>query len=222
MKAPLRVAAAWLTLAGPVTAQFLVGYGFNPYDPLCAESCIRSLSSYTLDCSDTDGGHSGHMHGSSTSNECYASNTPFLTSVAWCFSIKCGEYDIPASTLQAFWEKSVTGSSKVAAKWTYPVALAQVESPPTYQLNGSEPLLNVTSLVSPKAYLSQWNVLGMVAREGVVESKYRYGRVPSIPDWQMLTWSFSIAIFVIAVGVPIVFTWLGYMPFVHVLVDKVS
>lgn len=178
MKSSLRMAAAWLALAGPATAQFLVGYGFDPYEPLCAESCIRSLSSFTLDCSNTEGGHSGHMHGSSTSNECYASNTPFLTSVAWCFSTKCAEFNIPASTLQAFWEKSVTGSSKVVAKWTYPVALAQVESPPTYQLNGSEPLLNVTSLVSSDTYLRQWNVLGMVAREGVVESKYRYAIRP--------------------------------------------
>lgn len=24
------------------------GYNFNPYDPLCAESCLRSLSSYML------------------------------------------------------------------------------------------------------------------------------------------------------------------------------
>ncbi|KAG7285983.1 hypothetical protein NEMBOFW57_008279 [Staphylotrichum longicolle] len=188
MKASLRMAAAWLALAGPATAQFLVGYGFDPYEPLCAESRRPQQAICTAP----------------RSNECYASNTPFLTSVAWCFSTKCAEFNIPASTLQAFWEKSVTGSSKVAAKWTYPVALAQVEPPPTYQLNGSEPLLNVTSLVSPDTYLRQWNVLGMVAREGVVESKY------------------SIAIFVVAVGVPILFTWLGYMPFVHAIVDKIK
>ncbi len=150
-------------------------HGFSPYEPLCAESCLRALSSYTLDCTSPADHHGGHSHGSSTTPDCYASNTPFLTSVAWCFSTKCAEHSVPVSTLQRFWERFVTASNgKVAAKWSYPIALANVgPQPPTHQLDGADTDLNVTSIVSPDAYLKQWNVLGMVAREGVVESKYR-------------------------------------------------
>lgn len=185
MKAQLPVptlAAAWLTLTAPVASQLLVGYGFYPYGPLCAESCLRALSPYTLNCTVPADHHGGHSHGSSTTPDCYASNTPFLTSAAWCFSTKCAEHNVPVSTLQRFWEQFVTGSNKVPAKWSYPIALSNVDpQPPTYHLGGADMDLNVTSVVSPDAYLKQWNVLGMVAREGVVESKYRHETSPPPP-----------------------------------------
>ena len=56
----LSLAAAWLTLIMPVPAQLLVGYGLFPYDPLCAESCLRSLTGYTLECTMPAMDH-GHM-----------------------------------------------------------------------------------------------------------------------------------------------------------------
>ena len=176
MKAQLpSLAAAWLTLIMPVPAQLLVGYGLFPYDPLCAESCLRSLTGYTLECTMPAMDH-GHMMmmASSTNPDCFARDTAFLTTVAWCLSTKCAEYIVPVSKLQAYWEKFVTGSSTVPAKWTCPNALSKVTSPPTHVLNSSDTDLTVTSIVSPDLYLKQWNVLGMVARENVVESKYRY------------------------------------------------
>ena len=176
MKARLpSLAAAWLTLIAPVPAQLLVGYGLFPYDPLCAESCLRSLTGYTLECTMPAMDHGDMMMmSSSTTPDCFASDTAFLTTVAWCFNTKCAEFNIPVSKLQFYWEKFVTGSSKVPAKWTYPIALSKVTSPPTHVLNSSDTDLTVTSIVSPDMYLKQWNVLGMVARENVVESKYRY------------------------------------------------
>jgi len=153
---------------------FLTGFGFNPYDPLCAESCLRSLSSYMLGCTPGGADH-GHGHSSATPPECYAQDTSFLTLVAWCMSDKCAKDEVPISKLQQFWEQFVTGSSKVAPKWPYSVALANVSPrPPMYQLGPDDTDLNHTSLVSPNAYLAQWNVLGGVAREGLVESNFRW------------------------------------------------
>lgn len=157
----------------------LAGFGFSPYEPLCAESCLRSFTSYMLSCTPRgdDDSHS-HSHMSPTSPECYANDTSFLTSVAWCFSDRCADYDIPVSKLQEFWEQSVTGTSKVAPKWPYSVALENVDpKPPTYQMTSTDTDLNQTSLVSPDSYLAQWNVLGNVAREALVESNYRYCRI---------------------------------------------
>lgn len=156
--------------AGPL---FLAGYGFSPYDPLCAESCLRSFSSLMLACTPASHDH-GHSHMSATPPECYANDTAFLTSVAWCFYESCAEYDVPISKLQRFWENTVTGSSSVPPKWPYSVALANVDpSPPTYRLTSADTDLNRTSLVNPNNYLAQWNVLGNVAREALVESNYR-------------------------------------------------
>ena len=175
-----------LSFASHATASFLVGFGNVVYDPLCAECCLRALSSYTLDCThppDSDGGHSSHM-GMATSPECFANNSPFLTTVAWCLSTKCAEeQNVAVSKLEEFWEKEVTGDKGVKAKWTYSIALERVvERPPRYQLVKGDMELNETAVVEPGRYLSQWNVLGMVARENVVESKYRYDHVGGLLD----------------------------------------
>ncbi|KAK4461312.1 ferric reductase-like transmembrane component [Cladorrhinum samala] len=210
MKVPsAAVAVRWVVgLVGlsacPASGQLLAGYGFYPYEPLCAESCYRALSSYMLDCTPTAAGHDhDHGHGAATPPECYAANTPFLTTVAWCFHTKCEQNGVPVSKIQWFWERSVTGSPSVQAKWTYSTALDHVDPrPPASQLNDSHTYLNDTSIVSPVAYLKQWNVLGMVARENRVESK------------------FSIIILATALGIPIVLTCLFYMPFLDTIVDR--
>ncbi|KAK0609455.1 ferric reductase-like transmembrane component [Immersiella caudata] len=175
----------------------LTGYGFSPYDPLCAEACLRSFSSYMLACTPmSEGDHGSHSHMSMTPPECYAKDTAFLTSVAWCFSEKCGENGVPISKLQQFWEQFVTSTPKVAAKWAYSVALANVETRPTYEMTSDDTDLNQTSLVNPMSYLAQWNVLGNVAREGKVES------------------DFSLVIIFVSLGLPVALTILGYLPFV--------
>ncbi|KAL8308395.1 hypothetical protein RB597_000398 [Gaeumannomyces tritici] len=162
---PARV-AAWLgLLALPTAAQYhLIGLGYLPYDPLFAESCLRSLSTYTLGCTlemDMAGGHGGHAM-SMTPPECFAADDAFLTSVAWCLHSKCADSGVPASKLESFWEQFVTGSAgRLPAKWTYTEALAAVDPrPPSRQPDASDYELNVTSVVNPVVYLMQWNVLG--------------------------------------------------------------
>jgi hypothetical protein len=122
--------------------------------------------------SDMDGMMMGMM---STSAECYAKDTAFLTSVAYCMSMKCNDFHIPASKLESFWEEQVTGHPDIPAKWSYAESLFNAHpSPPTYQLTSNDTILNFTSLVNPSIYLAQWNVLSAVYRESILESTYRY------------------------------------------------
>ncbi|KAL8343002.1 hypothetical protein RB601_004611 [Gaeumannomyces tritici] len=204
---PARV-AAWLgLLALPTAAQYhLIGLGYLPYDPLFAESCLRSLSTYTLGCTpemDMAGGHAGHAM-SMTPPECFAADDAFLTSVAWCLHSKCADSGVPASKLESFWEQFVTGSAgRLPAKWTYSEALAAVDPrPPSRQPDASDCELNVTSVVNPVVYLMQWNVLGAVVDESKTESKY------------------SLVIILVAVASPVLLTRFGFPPLVAPLMDK--
>jgi len=164
-----------ITPALATSQVLLTGYGFSPYDPRCARSCLRLFTSYKLSYTPTSN-NGGHNHGKrpKTSPECYADDTSFLTSVAWCFSEKCADHDVPISKLQQLWEQSVTGTSKVSPKWPYSVALANVDPrPPTYQLTLSDTDLNQTSLIHPDKYLAMWNAMDNLEREALVESNYR-------------------------------------------------
>ncbi|KAL6856719.1 ferric reductase-like transmembrane component [Trichoderma novae-zelandiae] len=180
----------------------LEGFGRSSYNPLCAEACLRSFTSLMLSCTDTDmeGGNHGMMYASPS---CRAESTPFLTSVAWCMGDKC--VDVPASKLEAYWEDWVTGNRAVQPKWSFSEALANVDPrPPELQLSISDMALNETSIVAPTTYLGQWDVLGAVRDEMVIESKY------------------SVALVVTSVGLPVVTTWLGYLPWVPAIFDKLK
>ena len=119
-----------------------------------------------------------------TSSLCWASNTPYLTSLAWCMHTKCAEFNVPNSKLESFWEQEATGQSTagvstVPAKWSFAEALANVPGPPLYQLTVDDLDLNTTSLVPSETYLMQWNVLTSVQRETTVENGY--GSVDPVP-----------------------------------------
>src|SRR5690606_33639493 len=122
--------------------------------PMCAEACGRCFWSATLECSDPHSGH-GHMSHANmtdntpmTSSECLSTNEPYLTSLAWCFHVKCQmeQKDVRASLIEEFWEKSSTQDpASFPAKWTFGEALAQVRTPPTRVLQRGE-ILNYTAL----------------------------------------------------------------------------
>ena len=156
----------------------LIGFPANAYDPFCATSCLRSFASLMLDCSNTTGDMLGMMV-MTTSTECYASNTPFLTSVAWCTHVKCAGLDLAPSELESWWETVVTGQqaagvSTVPPKWSYQESLAQVAKPPTLQLAAADTDLNTTSLVSEAVYLGQWNALTCTWQESATENQFGY------------------------------------------------
>jgi hypothetical protein len=169
-------AACLLTFPSVLAEGELTGFPANPYDPFCAMSCLRSLSSLMLACS--DGGEMVGMHAMMTSSSCWASDTAYLTSLAWCMHDMCStELNIANSKLEAFWESDATGQQSagvktVKPKWSYAEALAQVEGKPTVQLTRADKDLNATSLVSPDVYKAQYNVLYSIQREVTVENGY--------------------------------------------------
>ncbi|KAN0117693.1 Ferric reductase like transmembrane component domain containing protein [Hyaloscypha variabilis] len=184
------------------------GYPANPYDPFCAMTCLRSLYSLTLSCSEEDGGTLGMMI-FSTSSACWAENTPYLTSLAWCMHVKCAEFDVLNSKLELFWEQQATGQGHAGVKsdppkWSYNEALANVTTPPTVQLNATSQYLNTTSLVSPSVYLAQWNILTNTQRETVNENTY------------------GISMLVAGVGTPILLTGLAYAPITSSLIRRLK
>lgn len=153
----------------------LTGFPANPYDPYCGMACLRSLSSLMLACS--DGGEMVGMHAIMTSSSCWASDTPYLTSLAYCMHDKCSSIGIPNSKLEKFWETDATGQQSagvqtVKPKWSYAEALAQVKEKPTVQLTRADTDLNTTSLVSPDVYTAQYNILYSIQREVTVENGY--------------------------------------------------
>jgi len=171
--------SVWL-LASPVFADVpfsgaLNGFPVNPYDPFCAMSCLRSLSSLMLSCSSM--GDMVGMMMMTTQPACWAENTPYLTSLAWCMHTKCAEFDIPSSKFELFWETQATGQGNagvqsVPAKWSYSEALANTPKPPKIQLSPVDEWLNDTSIVSPLIYQKQWNILTGVQRETKLENTY--------------------------------------------------
>ncbi|KAL6912475.1 hypothetical protein FSST1_010235 [Fusarium sambucinum] len=200
---PWQSLACFVVLVTQAAASGIEGYGLTSYDPLCAETCLRSLSSLSLSCSEHGDGHGHMMMAMITTPACRANDTAFLTSTAWCLSVKCA--DQHASKLEAYWEGWVTGSKDVVPKWTYSEALAEIDTrPPSYHIADTDMSLNETSVVNPNTYLKQWNVLGHVKREITLESTY------------------GIALIAVAVGLPVVMTWLRYMPFMPALYDRLK
>ena len=173
MKIP---SATWLAclLIRPVLGA-LVGYGIYPYKPPCAHACDRSLSTLMLECS-SDGTSGNDMDSASgmTSPQCRAGDTPWLTTLAWCMRIKCAEYNVLSSELEAFWEEQCTGDPTVAPKWSYSTTIFNTTQPPTRELMEADDTLNFTALVNPAVYGAQYNALTAVQRENVVESGFGY------------------------------------------------
>ena len=153
-------AAAAKDFFGRVARQGTVGLGQEQYAPVtCAYACRSSIAGWILDCPDADH-HHGHGHGDTggmmmmamPSPACYASNHPFLTSLAWCIKTRCNQ-DIPISLLERYWEMNVAGRMDVQPlpKYSYQDALARITTPPT-TVHNSSLVLNGTELVSDFFY----------------------------------------------------------------------
>jgi hypothetical protein len=156
----------------------LNGFDDHAYNPMCAEACGRCFWAATLDCSDTHSGHVGHGNMSDntpmTSSECLSNNEPYLTSLAWCFHVKCQQErkDVPASLLETFWEASSTQDPvSFPAKWSFGGALAQVKTPPTRVLQSKE-ILNYTALWNETIWAANVRTLTTVRYESELEQFY--------------------------------------------------
>ncbi|KAH7401163.1 ferric reductase like transmembrane component-domain-containing protein [Phaeosphaeria sp. MPI-PUGE-AT-0046c] len=141
------------------TQHGLIGYGITMYDPGCAAACRDTVSSWMLDCGDAGNGgasHHGEMHHETPSPLCYATNDPFLQTLALCMNMHCEGETI--SKLENWWEKYLVGRQpgQPQPKVSYQQALAAISRRPT-TIIGDENILNATSLVDDDIWLSNYN-----------------------------------------------------------------
>lgn len=135
----------------------LIGFGIEMYVPPCAYACKGSIGN-PLHCDDAmSGDHGGMvkrmsgMGGESPSPHCYATNTPFLQSVAYCISKRCQQVDV--WELERWWKRNIAGRKTVQPipKWTYQETLETLSSPPT-SVVPSEDMLHTPTLVDDETY----------------------------------------------------------------------
>ena len=72
-----------------LTSSHFPGYGFKWYSLVCGNACHDAIASATLSCTSMDhsSGHSGMSM--TTTPDCYASDSAFLTTLALCMNTTC-------------------------------------------------------------------------------------------------------------------------------------
>lgn len=155
-----------------------IGHGIEMYNPSCAFACRAAIASAPLSCSGHgEGGHSssmGHGGAMTTTPECRAGDTAFLTTLAWCVNSTCAQFNIEAWRLEKYWGEQATGAKSVVPKWTYAKAIQQVTEPPKQQLEAKE-ILNGTATVSNASWEAQKRTLEHFAEQETLHARYGYG-----------------------------------------------
>lgn len=152
----------------------LIGYGIVMYDPTCAQACRDIVAASSLDCTESSHDMDGagmHM-GSETTPECYATDSVFLQTVAFCVSTRCAGASV--ADLEHWWRLNIPGHNAVqpVPEKSYQQALAEISGDPTESLISGDPLYSV-KLVSDDDYLGSFNgEYGFEQAEGTHE---RYG-----------------------------------------------
>ncbi|KAK8013881.1 hypothetical protein PG990_007177 [Apiospora arundinis] len=194
----------------------IVGFGIDLYQDLCCQACHDALSTLFLDCTTfmnqpeggaSDGGMSGmgmsggmdmDMPMGMTSDECRATNSPWLQTMAYCIRSRCDADAYPfEKQVQCFSKHAVAGASELTLQHSLPSAA------PTVELTEDAMWLNTTSLVNSHHYYSIHGTLGEFAREEYLHTKYSVilclitigtvlvcglfnqmtGRIPSLQKW---------------------------------------
>ncbi len=171
----------FVAIAGLATScHALIGFGITMYKPNCAFACRGAISGAPLICSDMDhaGGHSGHGS-SATTPACFAGDSSFLTTLAWCMSSRCE--GIEAWRLERYWRMKAAATSSVTErpKWTYQQSLDEVAEPPTRMVNASE-MLDFTGVVSEEDY--EFNRRANVVFEEQETRHSTYGYVVQVEE----------------------------------------
>ncbi|KAH6625273.1 ferric reductase like transmembrane component-domain-containing protein [Boeremia exigua] len=194
-----------LGLALSSTTSALIGYGKSMYDPPCAFACRDIFSGAMLACSGHDHATGAHSHGQgATSPECYASDTPWLTTLANCINMTCT--DTAPWKLEKYWTERVTGRfTGVLPNWTYQETLVQMQGtePPSRLLEEDE-MLNFTASYDEETWESTRGALQSFEAMEVTHSRY------------------GIVLLVVSFATPIVTTCLGHLPYMTLLLDKLK
>ncbi len=131
-----------------------VGYGIAAYQPMCGWICREVISGAQLNCSTIAADSMDGMGGMTmtdtlmTEPACYAADTAFLQTLAFCMHQHCGS--LPAAARESYWERQAVGTDpgQPAPKWTYSEALAAATADGAPTVIWSSGPLNITSIIN--------------------------------------------------------------------------
>ncbi|KAH8595872.1 ferric reductase like transmembrane component-domain-containing protein [Bisporella sp. PMI_857] len=162
------------------TEKGIVGFGISLYQDLCCQSCHDSLSALYLTCTTFPDGHDMSMDMDmemememdmdmmgTTSGECYATNLPWLQTMAYCIQQNCNADGYGAEKqAKCFSVQAVAGASEPTFQDSLPAVA------PTEELAEDATWLNVTSLVNSDTYYAIHGTLGEFARSEYIHTRY--------------------------------------------------
>ncbi|KAF1994801.1 hypothetical protein P154DRAFT_526817 [Amniculicola lignicola CBS 123094] len=178
----------------------LIGLGTSMYDPPCAYACRDVVSGWTLDC-DNNGGGYANQSTKTPSPACYATNDPFLQTLAWCISHHC--LGISVSKLGQYWDLNVAGHQRVqpSPKYSYQVALSRITQPPMEIVDKKE-VLTRTSLVDELSWVAHFK--GNKGFEATEINSERFGLI----------------LIVTCTVLPIIFSLFRFLPLPQLAISK--
>lgn len=157
----------------------IIGFGISLYQDNCCQSCKDSLKQLYLNCTtfpdgfDPSAEMSMEMMGGDmsmmpeTSDECYASNTPWLQTMAYCIQDRCNADAFPADKqAECFSTYAVGGAEEPTMEASLP------PSPPTEEVAADAKWLNTTSLVNQDLYYSTHGTYFEFARSEYFHTRY--------------------------------------------------
>lgn len=156
----------------------IVGFGIDIFPDLCCQSCTDSLSTLYLSCTtfpDTNTTSSMRKrHGDedmagmpTTSDECRASNLPWLQTMAHCIQQNCNAVGFEASKQALCFSKhAVAGAAEPTFQKCLPAKV------PTVEVAGDAVWLNSTSLVNSELYYSTYGTYAEFERSEVFHTTY--------------------------------------------------
>jgi hypothetical protein len=155
---------------------YFPGYGFSWYEPNCGYSCYSAVSSTLLSCDSTDSTDSGHsmdmdMTPGAPTPACQAQNLPFLETIAYCMSTRCGA-DVPVWKREEYWATKLL--SDVVPKYTYSESLAELgNSTPIMMYNASSSeVMTMPMVITDADYKKQFNFNRLFDHIEMLQARY--------------------------------------------------
>ncbi|KAI1146633.1 ferric reductase like transmembrane component [Nemania diffusa] len=161
----------------------IVGFGIDLYTDLCCQSCRDSLSSLYLSCTtfpassntssmDDSSMRKRHDEGTMvgapiTSDDCRASNLPWLQTMAYCIQQNCNAAGFGAAKqVKCFSKEALAGAIKPTLQESLPMTA------PTVEVASDAVWLNSTSLVNSELYYATYGTYAEFGRSEYLHTKY--------------------------------------------------
>jgi hypothetical protein len=170
--------SAFPALLSAQTTETIIGFGNSLYQDQCCQACHDSLSALYLNCttfpdgmdtSSTEGMDMSMDDMPMTTADCYASNTPWLQTMAYCIKSNCDAVGFGAAKQAVcFSNQAVAGASLPTFEQSLPAVS------PTVELTADATWLNVTSLVNADTYYATYGTEAEFARSEYLHTRYSY------------------------------------------------